>query len=135
MSADPQQIRDACRELGIAFAALLDRARFPEVAALFTEDGVLHRADGSTLVGRAQIFEAQSSRHTAATTVHHVSPTFVTLTHEAEAAGMSSFVAVTVDGGGASPNGWSIGFFEDIYRREGDAWLIAERRVRLISRR
>lgn len=125
----------ALAELNAAFAGLLDERRFPEVAELFCEDGVLNRVDGTAVRGRVNIEAAQSARHEWVDTVHHVAAPMIEPSENGEARGRVSFVAVSVDTRDGSTQGWVIGYFSDKYRRENGSWRIAERSIHAIHRR
>lgn len=125
--------RTAIAELGAAYAVLLDQGRFAEVASLFVEDGVLHRADGTVLIGRANILGAQSKREPSLRTVHHVSLPLIDLLGPNEAKAVSNFIAVTVRADSASL-GPAMGYFEDRYRRVAQTWRLSERRIHLVYR-
>ena len=122
-------------ELGTAFAALLDERRFPEVAALFAENGILHRADGTVIQGREAILAAQSSRHEDVDTVHHVANPFIEPVDSRNARGRTSFVAVSINRQDGTTQGWAIGYFDDRYCQHDGRWRFAERRIHLTHRR
>jgi hypothetical protein len=134
MQIDERGIRDECRDLGFAYAVLGDLRRFTELAALFTPDGILHRYDGTTVIGRGNIEKAQAARPITLQTVHQVTPAAINVTAPDEAQGWSSFIAVAHDSNGQSVLTLrGAGFFEDRYRKCNGQWLIAERTVRVIG--
>jgi hypothetical protein len=135
METDEQlRIRDECRDLGFAYAVFVDLRRFTELAALFMPDGILHRAYGETVVGRANIEKAQAARPPTLEIVHQVTPAAISVTAADEAQGWSSFIAVSHDSNGEGVLALrGAGFFEDRYRKWNGLWLIAERRVRVIG--
>ncbi|HLK11391.1 MAG TPA: nuclear transport factor 2 family protein [Candidatus Binatia bacterium] len=132
MTLDELAARELIRDLVAAYAELADRGRFADVAALFTEDGVLEVAGGGTHRGREAIhgFLAGAGAGLRATTGrplvrHHVSNLRITLGAGAEATGACSFLVLTERG----LDHW--GRYRDAYVRDRDRWLFRHRRVRV----
>jgi ketosteroid isomerase-like protein len=135
MDASELVAREMIRDLVAAYAHAADRGRFGEVAALFTEDGVLELPDDRRLVGRRAIVTfltdtARSLADTAGRSAlrHHVSGHRVLMQGADAAVGYAYFLVV----GGAGPDHW--GRYADRYVRDGGRWLLASRRVRVDGR-
>jgi hypothetical protein len=124
--------REALRELVAAYAQLADGGRFDDVAALFTDDGILEIDDRPALRGRDAIRAFLGGTGTdlrTATSVplvrHHTSNLRLEVATPAEARGSCYFFVVTERG----PDHW--GRYRDAYRCVDGRWLLAHRRVRL----
>lgn len=127
--------REAVRDLVARYAHCADSGRFAELAALFAADGVLDVEGRPPLRGRDAILafldevktkRAESSRHPFIR--HHVSSLRIDVDGEREARAASYFFVVSERG----PDHW--GRYRDRLVRVGDAWLFAERRVRVDGR-
>jgi hypothetical protein len=108
-----------------------DRLRFEELAAQFTEDGVIRFA-GVTARGRAEIVRALSgvpagegSERPRWTKVRHNLTTSQVIIEGEEARGRTYFFVVTDQGPDHQ------GVYVDRFRKEGGRWLIAERECRV----
>lgn len=126
--------RSAIMVLSAAYAALLDAGRFEELSMLYMPEGVLFRADGTMVTGRAAILAAQSARPVNVETVHHVSLPFIDSVSEGQLTGRATFVAVAKDLHSSHSPAWTIGSFEDLYIQHGGDWLIGQRRVIVFDR-
>ena len=125
------EARESIRDLVARYNACGDSGRFDAMLALFTEDAVLE-LDDATLTGRAAIrafFEGVATRTGAgrsARFVRHFTATHqIDVLSEREARGYCYFAVLT----DAGLDHW--GRYRDVYRREGDRWLFARRKVTL----
>ena len=139
MNVDELLAREAIRHTMTRYTMAGDRLRAEEFAALFTQDGVL----ASEGVAAADIFRHQgrdairdwigrwggrsaAAQAPRATFVrHHLSTSLIELTGPDTASARTYWVAYTDIG----PD--HCGYYIDAFRRTGEGWLIAERRVRL----
>lgn len=137
MTLDTLIAKQACHELIVRFALLNDARDAAGVAALFAEDGVMVRPDGSELEGRAAIAAAYANKPADRITCHHVGNVLVEVQSPGEATGTSSVLlwsASTADAAG--PFGRPaqarqiIGEFHDRFVKTDAGWRIAERRAR-----
>ena len=112
-----------CSRLINLYANLNDAARWPEVADLYAEDGLMTRpsAPAVEIVGRAAILAAFTARPPRAT--RHMCSNIVIDVERADAARGSS--AMLLFTGGPAP---LVGGFEDRFVLTGDGWRFAERR-------
>lgn len=122
--------REQIRETLASYNHSGDRGRLEELVACFTPDGVLEIAGEEPARGRDAIRQrltsvvADTVKAAAAPLVrHHVSSTRIELAGDAEARVWSYFFVITEVG----PDHW--GRYVDHFRRTGNAWLIAHRRV------
>lgn len=131
---DPAELaaREAIRDLVARYAHGVDRGRFEEVAALFTDDGLLALPDAQEARGRDGIRSmlqgsGTSLRDATGSTLvrHHVSSLQIDVHGPAEARGFAYFLVVTERG----PDHW--GRYQDRYASTRGGWLFASRRVRL----
>jgi hypothetical protein len=126
LTADEQHaIEWDCARLINLYASLNDEGRWPEVAALYAEDGSMTRptAPDAPIVGRAAILAAFESRPRR-TTRHICSNIVVTVVDRDEASATSAMLLFT--GADAAP---LVGGFADRFRRvPGEGWRFAERR-------
>ncbi|MEG3146312.1 nuclear transport factor 2 family protein [Sphingomonas sp. RT2P30] len=114
-----------CARLINLYAMLNDEGRWPEVAALYTEDGSMTRptAPDAPIVGRAAILAAFESRPRR-TTQHVCSNIVVTVVGRDEAVATSAMLLFT-----AADVAPLVGGFADRFRRvTGQGWRFAERR-------
>ncbi len=123
-----EQIRDTIARYNHAG----DRGRLDELAACFTEDGILQIRDEAPIEGRAAIRRSLAEVVTRLRDAserpllrHHVSSVRVELDGSDRARAASYFLAITEVG----PDHW--GLYLDRFARVGGAWLIAHRRVRV----
>ena len=127
---------DACHRLSIAFANGIDRRRYDDVAALFTEDGVLNRA-GDPITGRSALRAWMDTRPTDIVTRHvctnfearQVAPDLVhgfTLFTFFRATGRDDEDSLSI----AGPT--SVGEYADEFRATPDGWRIARRSIRIV---
>ena len=124
--------RERIRDLVARYAHAVDRGRFDELVALFSDTGVLELPDGRTAQGHANIRTLLQATGTSlrATTVvpwvrHHVTSHVITTQDPTNAEGFAYFFVVTERG----PDHW--GRYHDHYVAAGDGWRFARRRVRL----
>lgn len=112
-----------CTRLINLYATLNDAARWPEVAALYAEDGLMTRptAPDAPVVGRLAILAAFTAR--APRTTRHICSNIVIEVESATAARGSS--AMLLFSGGPAP---LVGGFDDRFVLTGDGWRFAERR-------
>lgn len=127
MTELPNDVRRAieadCARLIDLYANLNDAARWPEVAALYAEDGLMTRptAPDAPVVGRAAILAAFTAR--APRTTRHICANIVIDVESTTAArGRSAMLLFT---GGPAP---LVGGFDDRFVLTGDGWRFAERR-------
>ncbi|GAB2482998.1 nuclear transport factor 2 family protein [Jatrophihabitans fulvus] len=127
-----EQIRITCWTYNVAG----DSGRVDELAAQFTEDGVLQLADGAEVGGRAAIARmlrdhaergAPADGSPGFFVRHHTTDILTTEVSTDRAQGVAYFAVYTPDG----PDHW--GRYRDSYARVGDRWLIAHRRARVDS--
>ena len=114
-----------CARLINLYAALNDEGRWPEVAALYAEDGSMTRptAPDAPIVGRSTILAAFESRPRR-TTRHICSNIVVTALGRDDAIATSAMLLFTA--ADAAP---LVGGFADRFRRvPGEGWRFAERR-------
>jgi hypothetical protein len=114
-----------CARLINLYAALNDEGRWPELAALYAEDGSMTRptAPDVPIVGRSAILAAFESRPRR-TTRHICSNIVVTALGRDDAIATSAMLLFTA--ADAAP---LVGGFADRFRRvPGEGWRFAERR-------
>jgi len=122
------EARLAVQDAFASYVRCADSGRSEQLAALFTDDGVL-RTDGGEARGFDAIvaFLEDAKRSLAASPSgagrirHHVSSVHVTFPTADEARATSYFLAVTA----AGPDHW--GRYRDRLIRVGDRWRFAER--------
>lgn len=123
---DPAVDRDAIRDLLARYTYNGDRGRVTELAACFTEDGLLEYP-GARPVGPTTIAAALTSgtRNPKLTFVrHHITNPLIAIDRETAIA--RSYFAVH------SNNGLDhSGTYDDRLVRTSDGWLFAHRRVRI----
>jgi len=140
MTLDELLAREAIRDTMAKYNTSGDRLKSEDYAACFTEDGVMeseHVAADQTFryEGRAAILAWQShwraqamsgeAVHRATFVRHHLSTSKIDLTGPDTAKARTYWVAWTDIG----PD--HAGYYLDDFRKVGDDWLIAHRRVRL----
>jgi 3-phenylpropionate/cinnamic acid dioxygenase small subunit len=123
--------RESIRQTLAEYAHYADHGRFVELAALFTEDGVLEIDGRPPLTGRDPIVEFLSgTKRSLGSTLnrpyirHHVSSVQIELLGRDDASARSYFLAVTERG----PDHW--GRYRDRLRCVKGRWLFCHRRVR-----
>lgn len=130
-----------CTRLINLYALLNDEARWEEVAALYTEDGLMTRptAPDKPVVGRQTLLEAFLSRPPRASR-HVCSNIVVTVESETEASAES--VILLFLGSAAEDSGLPqkdaagplVGSYKDRFRLTDEGWRFSERRGALTFR-
>jgi hypothetical protein len=105
-------------------------------ADCFAEDGVLDlsHGGGATIAGREAIRAwmkgpspiAQPSDRPPSFISHHITSSRIEITGPDSARGRSYFLVTST--AGVDHNG----YYDDVFRKEGDAWLVAHRRPRTL---
>ena len=127
---------DDCRALSIAFANHVDHRRYDEVAALFTDDGVLNRS-GQPVTGRAAL-RAWLDTRAADVVTRHVCTNFEARQVAPDRAeGFTLFTFYRAVGHDAAdalpiPGLTSIGEYTDRFRLTPEGWRIAHRDIRIV---
>jgi hypothetical protein len=121
--------KDAIREVMAEYCFRLDNGRFPEMAALFTDDGTWDTAFGKG-TGRAAI-EALVRRIRQSGTplpraIHHVTNTVIKL-EGSTAAAFSNWM--TVQNSDQGPKIGSAGSYTDEMVKQGGHWLFRYRKI------
>jgi len=123
--------REAIRDLVARYAQLADRGRFADLAALFTDDGVLEVNDRPPARGREAILAlltgASDTLAAASPTRlvrHHVASVVVDVASPDSATASAYFLVVTDVG----PDHW--GRYRDQLVQQAGRWLFRHRRVR-----
>lgn len=113
----------ACAKLIALYANLNDEARWDEVAALYTEGGLMTRptAPDAPIIGREAILAAFKGRPPRKTR-HICSNVVVTVESEATASAVSAMVLFTENGPPLA------GSFHDRFELTPQGWRFAERR-------
>lgn len=129
--------REAIRETMARYTIAGDRLREEDFIACFTADAIMEsehvpEADAFRYQGRDAIrhwisrwSDAPKSAHQATFVRHHLTTSLIELTGSASARGRTYWIAYTDIGADHA------GYYLDEFRKEGGAWLIAHRRVRL----
>lgn len=124
--------REGLRDLVARYAHAADKGRFDELAALFTDSGVLDIGGGRVMRGREAIrtFLNQQKTDVAAKTGatlvrHHVTNLRLDVDDARTARGVAYFLVVTDRG----VDHW--GQYRDRYLLDADRWRFAERTVKL----
>jgi len=139
VNVDEMLAREAIRHTMTRYTMAGDRLRTDDFIAVFTDDAVLasegvDESDVFRYEGREAIREwimrwshrsgaAQSP--TATFVRHHLASSFIELTGPGTAKARTYWVAYTNIG----PD--HCGYYVDVFRKTGEDWLIAERKVRL----
>jgi ketosteroid isomerase-like protein len=135
---DELAAREQIRSTIAAYAHAVDRGRFDDAAACFTDDGVLDVRGSDRSEGRDAIaarFAAAGEKLAAASTKaivrHHVSSIAVEVDVTAGTATSSSYFFVVTEIG---PDHW--GTYRDTFRRDDTTgrWLFSERQVTVDGR-
>lgn len=138
MTLEELLIRESIRQTMTNYTMAGDRLRTEEFVAVFTEDGILEsegvpQADAFRYEGREQLRQwfarwraAKGSQGPQATFIrHHLSTSQIEITGPDTAKARTYWVAYTDIG---PDHG---GYYLDAFRKVGETWLIAHRRVRL----
>lgn len=124
MTEDQRRAIEAdCARLIALYANLNDEARWEDVAALYTDDGLMTRptAPDAPIVGRAAILAAFQARPPRKTR-HVCSNVVIDVEDHASARGTSAMVLFTKGGVPLA------GSFHDRFVLTADGWRFAERR-------
>jgi len=124
MTEDQRRAIEAdCARLIALYANLNDEARWEDVAALYTDDGLMTRptAPDAPIVGRAAILAAFQARPPRKTR-HVCSNVVIDVEDHASARGISAMVLFTEGGVPLA------GSFHDRFVLTADGWRFAERR-------
>ncbi|GGZ96575.1 nuclear transport factor 2 family protein [Novosphingobium arvoryzae] len=124
MTEDQRRAIEAdCARLIALYANLNDEARWEDVAALYTDDGLMTRptAPDAPIVGRAAILAAFQARPPRKTR-HVCSNVVIDVEDHASARGTSAMVLFTEGGVPLA------GSFHDRFVLTADGWRFAERR-------
>ncbi len=140
MTIDELLARECIRQTMANYTMAGDRLRIDDFAAVFTEDAILEsdgvpatdafRYEGRTAVANwlsrwSEPREATSTSQQASFVRHHLSTSQIELTASNEARARTYWVAYTDIG----PD--HAGYYLDLFRKSGEQWLIAHRKVRL----
>jgi hypothetical protein len=139
MTFDELIARESIRDTMARYTMAGDRLRADEFAAAFTEDGVLESEfvppeDAFRYAGREELrgwFQRWVQPTNAEKTVqasfirHHLATSLIELTGPDSATARTYWTAYTDIGAD------HCGYYLDVFRKVGEQWLIAHRRVRL----
>lgn len=140
MTLDELVARESIRATLANYTMAGDRLRVDELAATFTDDGILEsefvpESDAFRFEGREAIKgwltrwtntpDASQQTHSATFVRHHLSSSQITLLSDTQASVRTYWTAYTNIG----PD--HCGYYLDLMQKVDDAWLIAHRRVRL----
>lgn len=140
MTLDELLAREGIRKTMANYTMAGDRLRVDEFAAVFTDDAILEsegvpEADAFRYVGKAAVRDwlsrwsrspaAAQRTHQASFVRHHLSTSQIEIASAETARARTYWVAYTDIG----PD--HAGYYLDSFRKVGDEWLIAHRRVRL----
>jgi ketosteroid isomerase-like protein len=120
--------REGIRDTVAAYAHAGDRFRLDELAALFTEDGVLEVKGASSAKGRQAIVDMLTGSSTRRRPpdepffIRHFVTNLLFTTVEPDRAATSAYFLVLTPRG---PDHW--GRYRDVMVREGDRWLFEHR--------
>ena len=137
-----QQLSDiqACHDLVVDCALVIDESRYDDLARIFSADGVFARptVPDEPIVGCDAIIGAFKKRPVNRIGQHLVMNIRVTLTGQDTAEGTSSIMLYMTDaeapfenGKGRRATGPLLGVYKDRYVRTADGWRIADRRGRV----
>ena len=138
----PQQLADiqACNNLVVDCAQIIDESRYDDLAQIFTPDGIFARptVPDEPMSGRDTIIAAFHKRPKTLVGQHLVLNIRVHLTGPDTAEGTSSimlFISSTdvayENGKGRKASGPLCGVYKDIYVRTAEGWRIKDRRGRV----
>lgn len=140
MTIEELLVRESIRKTMMAYTMAGDRLRVEEFAAVFTDDAILEsegvvEADAFRYVGKTAVRDwlgrwsrspqAEQRTHQATFVRHHLSTSQIEIIGADSARARTYWVAYTDIG----PD--HAGYYLDSYRKVGEEWLIAHRRVRL----
>ncbi len=141
MTLEQLLARESIRDTMARYTVAGDRLKVDDFVAVFAEDGVLEsenvtEADSFRYEGRQAIAgwltrwleqarDQQAPTHGATFVRHHLATSQIELTGPDTARARTYWTAYTDIG----PD--HCGYYLDTFRREGDDWLIAHRRIRL----
>lgn len=140
MTLEELLAREGIRRTMASYTFAGDRLRADEFLAVFTEDAILEtegvsEADTFRYEGRRAIGEwiarwkqppgGESKAHAASFIRHHLSTCHIELTGPDTAKARTYWVAWTDIGTD------HCGYYVDVFRKTGDRWLIAHRKIRL----
>ncbi len=122
--AERFRIEWACARLINLYATLNDQARWDDVVALYSPDGLMTRptAPDQTIIGREALLAAFKARPPQ--TTQHVCANIVISVESAETASATSAMLLFTSAN-APP---LVGTYRDRFVRLGGRWLFAERR-------
>jgi len=123
-STEHQSIEWACARLINLYATLNDQARWDEVVALYTPDGLMTRptAPDVPIVGHAALLAAFTSRPPR--TTQHVCSNIVVSVEAADTASATSAILLFT----APDQPPLVGMYRDRFERIDGIWLFSERR-------
>ncbi len=139
----PEEVlhRECIRDTMARYTLAGDRLRLDEFLAVFTPDAILEsegvpeadafRYEGIEQIGRwitrwtDRAGDDEAPAHQATFVRHHLSTSLIEFTGPTAARARTYWTAYTDIG----PD--HAGYYLDLFRRQGEAWLIAHRRVRL----
>lgn len=134
MTIDELLARESIRQTMATYNAAGDRLRVDEFTAIFTEDAILE-SDSFRNEGRQAIrdwmtrwsppTDAATKTRKATFVRHHLTTSQVELTGSTTAKGRTYFAVYTDIG----PD--HCGYYTDVFRKTGERWLIAHRKVRI----
>lgn len=119
---------EGVRRAQSAYAEAIDAGRSDDVAAVFTEDGVVDVEGMDPLVGRETIRRTYAGWDPAGSQRHLIANLHVTAWNEQEATATADVVLLKQGDGG-----WGIslvGRYEDTVRNEDGVWRFARRTTR-----
>ena len=140
MELDELLAREAIRDAMARYTHAGDRLHVQDFVSVFTEDGILQsdgvpQADEFHYQGRAEIArwltrwsersDGDAATHAATFVRHHLSTSLIEFTGTGEARARTYWTAYTDIG----PD--HCGVYLDRFRKTGEDWLIAHRKVRL----
>jgi hypothetical protein len=141
-SLSPQELSsiEACRNLVVDCATIIDEGRYDDLAGIFAVDGIFARptAPDAPITGRDTIIAAFKQRPANKISQHLVMNIRVRLTGADSAEGTSSIMLYMTDtavaeepGKGRKATGPLLGLYRDRYVRTAEGWRIADRRGRV----
>jgi len=137
-----QQLADiqACYDLVVDCAQIIDESRYEDLGLIFTEDGIFARptVPDEPIVSRAAIIASFKKRPANLVGQHLVLNIRVRLTGADTAEGNSSIMLYLTEsevpyepGKGRKARGPLLGVYKDLYVRTADGWRIKDRRGRV----
>lgn len=120
-----------------AFARGLDAGNAAAVTALFTDDAVYDNGR-SRLTGKAQIEQWLRARAAGERTTRHMWSSLHIRRQDEPSVVTATSTWVCYAANAAAPvdavNVWSVADFEDVFRFDGDRWLVASRTISTVFR-